>query len=49
MSVVLSQEDLAFWEENGFVVTQLLDVQEKYDLASLDFQRIEGYMLSKKV
>jgi len=42
-------KNIEIMEENGFVVTQLLDVQEKYDLASLDFQRIEGYMLSKRI
>ena len=39
-------------EENGFEVTQLIDLQEKYKLQKLaekEFERIEGYMISKKI
>ena len=42
-------KNIEIMEEQDFKVTQLIDLQEKYDLESLDFQRIEGYMLSKKV
>ncbi len=41
-------KNIEIMEENGFKVTQLMDLQDKYDLSNLPFERIEGYMLSKK-
>ena len=35
-------------QENDCTVTQLVDLQIKFDLSKLPFERIEGYMLSKK-
>ena len=43
--------NIEIMKENGFEVTQLVDLQEKYDLDDLakkEFARIEGYMLSQK-
>ena len=36
-------------EENKFTVIQLIDLQDKYDLTNLEYERIEGYMISKKL
>ena len=33
----------------NFLKKNQIPKEKKYDLTSLDFQRIEGYMLSKKV
>ena len=41
-------KNIEIMEENGFNVTQLVDLQDKYKLSNLPFARIEGYMLSKK-
>ena len=41
-------KNIEMMEENGFAISQLVDLQDKYDLSKLEFQRIEGYMLSKK-
>ena len=41
-------KNIEIMEEHEFKVTQLVDLQDKYELKDLDFQRIEGYMLSKK-
>ena len=42
-------DNIGIMENNGFEITQLIDLQKKYDLSSLEFERIEGYMLSKKI
>lgn len=36
-------------KNNNFKIMQLIELKNKYDLTSLDHQRIEGYMLSKKL
>lgn len=44
-------KNIEIMEKNGFEVTQLIDLQETYDLQELakkEFARIEGYMLSQK-
>ena len=41
-------KNIEIMKENNFEITQLIDLQQKYDLNSLNFKRIEGYMLSKK-
>ena len=44
-------KNIEIMENNGFEVTQLVDLQEKYNLQELaekEFERIEGYMISKK-
>ena len=41
-------KNIEIMQENGFEITQLVDLQEKYSLSGLHFERIEGYMLSKK-
>tara|TARA_B110000438_G_C15627324_1_gene569328 strand:+ start:169 stop:753 length:585 start_codon:yes stop_codon:yes gene_type:complete len=40
--------NIEIMKENNCEIIQLLDVVEKYNLSSLPFERIEGYMLSKK-
>lgn len=40
--------NIEIMESNGFQVTQLLELEEKYNLQDLEFERKEGYMLSKK-
>jgi len=42
-------DNIKIMEENGLENYQLVDLQDKYDLSKLDYQRIEGYMLSKKM
>ena len=42
-------KNIEIMEDNGFKITQLVDLQDKYDIGNLDFKRIEGYMLSKKI
>jgi len=42
-------KNIEIMEENGFNVTQLVDLQDKYDLSKLPFERIEGYMISRKM
>ena len=44
-------KNIEIMEENNFTITQLIDLQKKYDLKDLaekEFARIEGYMLSRK-
>ena len=41
-------KNIEIMKENRFEITQLVDLQEKYDLSGLPFERIEGYMLSRK-
>jgi len=40
--------NIEIMESNGFQVTQLLELEEKYNLQDLELERKEGYMLSKK-
>ena len=42
-------DNIEIMEENGFEVKQLINLQESFDISNLPFQRIEGYMLSKKI
>jgi hypothetical protein len=42
-------KNIEIMKENNFTITQLLDLQKTYELSNLKFQRIEGYMLSKKL
>lgn len=45
-------KNIEIMENNGFKVTQLMDLQEKYNLQELakkEFARIEGYMISQKM
>ena len=42
-------KNIEIMEGNGFKVTQLVDLQDKYELSNLPFERIEGYMLSAKI
>jgi len=42
-------DNIGIMESNNFTVTQLVDLQEKYNLSNLEFKRIEGYMISNKV
>lgn len=35
-------------EENNCTITQLVDLQNIYELSNLPFERIEGYMLAKR-
>ena len=42
-------DNIKIMEENGFENYQLTELQNKYNLNKLDYQRIEGYMLSKKI
>lgn len=41
-------KNIEIMEENNCTNTQLVDLQTKYELSKLPFERIEGYMLSKK-
>tara|TARA_B100001094_G_scaffold332783_1_gene406468 strand:- start:1251 stop:3212 length:1962 start_codon:yes stop_codon:yes gene_type:complete len=41
-------KNIEIMEENNCNNTQLVDLQIKFDLSNLPFERIEGYMLSKK-
>ena len=41
-------KNIEIMKENGFEITQLLELEDKYDLSKLDKSRIEGYMLSQK-
>lgn len=41
-------KNIEIMQENDCTVTQLVDLQIKFDLSKLPFERIEGYMLSKK-
>lgn len=41
-------DNIGIMENENCKITQLLDVKEKYNLESLPFERLEGYMLSKK-
>ena len=49
-------KNIEIMKENGFAITQFIDLQEKYDLQKLTkkepgqkWARIEGYMLCKKI
>ena len=42
-------DNIGIMKSNNFEITQLLDCKDKYDLSKLPFERIEGYMLSKKL
>ena len=45
-------KNIEIMTENGFEITQLIDLQDKYNLKELaerEFARIEGYMISKKL
>jgi len=42
-------KNIEIMEQNGFKIIQLVDLQNEYDLKKLPFERIEGYMLSKKI
>ena len=42
-------KNIEIMEENNCTNTQLVDLQTKYELSKLPFERIEGYMLSKKL
>jgi len=41
-------KNIEIMEEQNFKVNQLIDLQDKYELSKLDFDRIEGYMLCQK-
>ena len=41
-------KNIEIMEENNCIITQLVDLQTTYELSKLPYQRIEGYMLSKK-
>ena len=41
-------KNIEIMEENNCIITQLVDLQTAYELSKLPYQRIEGYMLSKK-
>jgi hypothetical protein len=41
-------KNIEIMHENDCKTTQLVDLQEKFDLSKLKFERIEGYMLSQK-
>lgn len=36
-------------KNNNCEINQLIDLQKIYDISKLEFERIEGYMLSKKL
>jgi hypothetical protein len=42
-------KNIEIMEENGFKITHLLDLENKYDLSNIEFDRKEGYMISKKI
>ena len=42
-------KNIEIMEENNCTITQLVDLQNIYELSNLPFERIEGYMLSKKI
>ena len=45
-------KNIEIMTENGFEITQLIDLQHKYNLEELaerEFARIEGYMISRKL
>ena len=41
-------KNIEIMEENNFSIKQLIDLQDNYDLKNLNYERIEGYMLSQK-
>ena len=41
-------DNIGIMQSNGFEVFPLLELEDKYDLARLEFERKEGYRLSKK-
>ena len=40
--------NIKIMEDNGFKNYQLVDLQEKYNLNKLDYQRIEGYVIKER-
>ena len=40
--------NIEIMKNNNCEISQLIDLQKLYDLSKLEFERIEGYMLSKK-
>jgi hypothetical protein len=41
-------KNIEIMEENNCTITQLVDLQNIYELSNLPFERIEGYMLAKR-
>ena len=41
-------KNIEIMEENNCTITQLVDLQNTYELSKLPFERIEGYMLAKR-
>lgn len=42
-------DNIEIMKNNGFEIKQLTDLQKTFDLKQLEYERLEGYMLSKKI